>query len=144
LEFLGGTDKLLTTTEILGHVFAGVSSQQTYFLHGSFDSGRTTVPVGVPIAMNFQLDSTAQTESFFVSSAFALVDGLNTMGFPIGVPVFDLPSGFTVNAPSIGLVNNVIPGDIVPGPPGVPEPPSLLLLVVGLGGLAFIRLTRAR
>ena len=144
LEFLGETVQLMTTTEILGHSFAGASLERTYFLHGYFDSGRTTVPVGVPILMNLLISSSAQTESFFVSSGFAVVDGRNTMGFPIGVPVFDLPSGFTVNAPSIGLVNNVIPGDIVPGPPGVSEPPSLLLLVVGLGGLAFLRLTRAR
>ena len=144
LDFLGETVQLLKTEEILGDNYVGSNVQQIYFLHGYFDSGRTTVPVGVPILMNFLIASGAQTQSFFVSSAHAVVDGRNTMGFPIGVPVFDLPSGFTVNAPSIGLVNNVIPGDIVPGPSGVPEPSSLLLLVVGLGGLAFIRLARAR
>jgi hypothetical protein len=144
LDFLGETIVLLKTGDILGDNYVGSNVQQIYFLHGYFDSGRTTVPVGVPILMNFSIASAAQTISFFVSGAHAVVDGRNTMGFPIGVPVFELPSGFTVNAPSIGLVNNVIPGDIVPGPPGVPEPSSLLLLVVGLGGLAFIRLTRAR
>jgi hypothetical protein len=37
-----------------------------------------------------------------------------------------LPPGFTANAPSIGLVNNIIPGD------SAPEPMSMGLVAAGL------------
>jgi hypothetical protein len=130
LDFLRSSLQLLTTDEVLGQVYAGSHVTRDFVLSGSFDSGLMTVPVGVPILVNFSMSSGASTTAFFVSGAFAQVDGLHTLGFQQGVPVFDLPAGFTANAPSIGLVNDVIPAT------DAPEPGSAWM--AGLGCVALL------
>lgn len=139
LDFLFGSVKLLKTDEVFGQVYLGSHRSRDFELNGYFDSGLMTVPVGVPILVNFSMSSGASTTAFFVSGAFAQIDGRHTLGYQQGVPVFDLPAGFTVNAPSIGLVNNVIPAT------GTPEPRSACLAGFGCVALwAAVRIRRNR
>jgi hypothetical protein len=53
-----------------------------------------------------------------------------------GAEVFDLPDGVTANDPDLYIFNNVfLPPDTTP----VPEPSSVLLLLVSLAGLGALR-----
>lgn len=73
----------------------------------------------------------------------AVADFSNTLEFPTGVDVFNLPDGYTVNAGDY-LVNNrfINPNGVVGQ---VPEPSSLALLGISLGAFLGIRpLTRRR
>jgi hypothetical protein len=137
LTFQGEFVQLITTTPIFGEPYAGANFRREYALDGYFDSGLTTVPVGVPITMQFTVQTGVQTISFFVSGASGFMNAIDTLGLPQGVPVFDLPAGYSVDAPSIGLVNNVIPaaaGPIV----GVPAPASLGLMLSGLAVVGWL------
>ena len=67
-------------------------------------------------------------------------DALDPWGFIPGFSSFDLPNGYSVDAPSIGLVNGVVPGSSP-----VPEPSPLTLFASGLMLLgAFARMRRSR
>ena len=57
LDFLEEIVLLETHGEILGDTYFGADVSRTSFFHGYFDSGRTTVPVGVRIAMNSSIAS---------------------------------------------------------------------------------------
>ena len=73
----------------------------------------------------------------------AVADFSNTLEFPTGIDVFNLPVGYTVNAGDY-LVNNrfINPNGVVGQ---VPEPSSLALLGISLGAFLGIRpLTRRR
>ena len=76
-----------------------------------------------------------------LSSAFALMTGssatadfLHTLAFPIGMDVFNLPVGYTVNAGDY-LVNNRF---VAEAPGAVPIPPALALFATGLGLMGLL------
>lgn len=73
--------------------------------------------------------------------------GLLASAEALDFPVFFLPAGFTAFSESMGVVDNrwiLLPGD--PGGPGtpVPEPGMIVLLAIGLGVGAAVRLRRKR
>lgn len=60
--------------------------------------------------LNVQLDSGALSQSLL--GAYGSLDARDTFGVPQGgVPVFDLPAGYTVNSASLGIVNNAVGGE---------------------------------
>jgi hypothetical protein len=63
-------------------------------------------------------------------STWALSDFSNTLTFPAG-PVFNLPPGYTVDSPSLGIVDN----RFIYAQATVPEPSTALLLGGGLAAL---------
>lgn len=94
-----------------------------------------TLPVGVPLAGAMSLSSS--TEVSAQGRAQAQVDFLNTMSFALTGPVFDLPAGFTVNSPSLGIVDNRWIFAPQQQPPSAPEPS--LLFLMGAGAAAMLR-----
>lgn len=66
-------------------------------------------------------------------SMVATTDFSNTFTFPTGVPVFDLPAGYTVNSPSAHIVNNFYVN---------PVPESGTFAALGLGVLGLLRRRR--
>jgi len=116
----------------------GVGSNQIWDFSGDIHFTGTYL-TNVPIFFEFDAGASAQVQVFGIASGNALVDGLGTFGIPAGVAVFDLPDGFTVNAPSIELVNGVIPAD------ATPEPGTVVFMVIGIlaSGAAALRRKRA-
>jgi hypothetical protein len=93
----------------------------------------TIVGLGVPIFIQLRMD-VGVTASNFGSGSGALFN--NSLDFPVGVPLFVLPDGVTVNAPDSFVFDNVFaPG----GAAAVPEPGTLSILSLGLVGAGAMR-----
>jgi len=74
--------------------------------------------------------------AFGTYSATADMNYYDTLSFPTSGPVFNLPSGYTVNSVEGDIVNNAFLG----GPAAsVPEPSSLVLIGTALLGLYVAR-----
>jgi hypothetical protein len=128
------------TTQLLTNVvnniaWAGVGVDSVYFLTGEIHFTQV-VPTGTPLDMFFFIRTLSQGDAPAFSNAVASTDAMNTFGFAAGSGSFDLPEGYTVNAPSIGLVDGHIPGA------SVPESSSALL--AGAGFLAMLAARAAR
>jgi|GEM_PF-2157127 hypothetical protein len=107
-----------------GAFFAGPSPLTTQSILVGLDS---------PVLVQLRLDATVSaaapgstSDSFF----------LNSLDFPIGVALFNLDPGITVDAPDSFVTNNVF------APPGVaattPVPAALPLFASGLGALGLL------
>ena len=85
----------------------------------------TTFPVGTPVSILMGMTGSCGAGSSRGFPADCKFDALDPFGFIPGTVAFQLPEGYTVNAPSIGLVDGMIPSA------GVPEPRSTVVLVTG-------------
>jgi hypothetical protein len=97
-------------------VFAGYLVDETLDVTGEIRL-TMTVPTGVPLRLLLLMDLNSTCHSFFLAGAHGTTDGRETFGVPQeGIPVFDLPAGFTSNSTALGIVDNVVPaapGDVV-------------------------------
>jgi hypothetical protein len=69
------------------------------------------VPVNTPFPLELYLETVASVSSL-AGDAFDLsaqLTFLNTLKFATNGPVFNLPSGYTVNSGTAGITNNVVP-----------------------------------
>jgi hypothetical protein len=115
-------------------IFDGFTGDATA-LTPTFDA-----PVNVPFSLDMELFARSfvlygNDLSLFPNILFAssFTNFSDTVSFPTAGPVFNLPAGYTVNSVSGLIANNQWTGG---GVPSVPEPSSLLLLMVsGLAGL---------
>jgi hypothetical protein len=130
-ELTGHFVQAISDNNFIGEVWAGVDETEFWGLRGVFDSGTITVPTNTPLTLRLNLSISETAVANAIANASAGVNASDTFGLPIGTPVFDLPAGFTANAPSIGLVNNVIPGS------AAPEPMSMGLAAAGLAILGW-------
>jgi hypothetical protein len=113
--------------------FGEVSTGSTGLLAGG-DQLTTPVfevTVGTPFSVRVTLGVTAGASTNIThGNADAAASFGHTLGFASGRPVFDLPEGYTVDAPSAGIVDNTF---------AVPEPSTLALTLVGCALLASLR-----
>jgi hypothetical protein len=85
------------------------------------------VPVNTPFSIEFRLSVDALVQSrfgeiFFMESSSNFS---NTLTFATNGPVFNLPSGYTINSVDAGIVNNAYVA--------IPEPSTLWLSALGVG-----------
>ncbi|MEP7366167.1 MAG: hypothetical protein ABI972_23155 [Acidobacteriota bacterium] len=131
--------ELPITAFFIGQPYAGVNVSVGYGLDGVFDTGPVLVPTGVPVSISMTIVGSAVASALFISDAVADFDFSHTLGLPEGVPVFNLPPGFTANSVSMGLVNNII-GEPIGGDSGdVPEPGTFGLVAAACVFLGCLR-----
>jgi hypothetical protein len=66
----------------------------------------------------------------------AEIDFAHTLSFPASGPVFNLPAGYTIDVPDLGILNNRFGTD---GGPSVPEPSSMVLTGGALIAASLLR-----
>jgi hypothetical protein len=102
-----------------------------------FTSPVVTVNALLPVRLFLSLNASAGAAG---SGSSASADFAHTFGFPVGIDVFNLPVGVTVNAPGLNLFNNRFVPTVDPEPPPtVPEPATVTMLLLGAGGVAWCR-----
>ena len=96
-----------------------------------FTSPVVLIDTQFPVQFMMRLGANANAAG---SGSSASADFTHTMAFPVGIDVFNLPAGYTVNAPALNLVNNRF---VVPT--AVPEPASVALMPLGVSVGAWRR-----
>jgi len=131
-----GSDEFVRSTRILagvdpshGDMTLGFSSggevdnDLSAFIGGTLTTGTVIVPVGVPVAVSLQLGS-----GVFGNAGTATTFFEHSLDFARGVPLFNLPDGYTVEDPDAFVFDNRF------APPGaVPEPAAWALMIAGFG-----------
>ena len=101
---------------------------------GRVRPGNTVVPLDTAVLVQLRME--VGVSSAATGSSGSAIFG-NSLDFPIGSPLFNLPAGVTVNAPDSQVFDNVF----APAGP-VPEPPRPWLLLAG-GAALWLSMRRA-
>jgi hypothetical protein len=128
-------------TLLQGPLGVGAIHDVSYVINGSLQF-TTTVPVGSPFAISFSVGGKCGAgggNSFL--PATCQFDAYDPWGLVPGFDSFDLPDGYSINAPSIDLVDGVVP---LSGTGGVPEPAIWTVMLIGFGGLGAMMRGRKR
>jgi hypothetical protein len=113
-------------------VGAGFAVHDAVQLRGAFVMSGM-VPVGPPLTLQFRMNLGSRAFGGFGLDASGTASALNVLYLPRGVPVFELPEGYTANSPSLGLVDDF-----------VPEPDESALWAGALAALATVGRHRLR
>lgn len=92
------------------------------------------VPVNTPFTIELQLSVASNLSAQFseIFTVNANTNFLNTLTFAQAGPVFNLPSGYTINSVDAGIVDNV----------AIPETSAFLLAGAGIGLISIRQLGR--
>lgn len=112
------------------------SSTATGILAGPdlFSTPAFDVVVGTPFSVRVQMELRAGTNTNITHGNANATASLVEFHFPIDTPVFDLPEGYTVDAPTAGIDDNEY----------LPEPSHPAMLAAGASLLALLSRRRAR
>jgi hypothetical protein len=112
-------------------IFAGMARTENF--EGSFATPERLFDVGVPQVFGLQLITAASANTSFAESRMASADFMHTLGFTPGMPVFNLPDGYTADSADGRIVNNRFV------PTVIPEPRPVGLAAVAVMGLGVYR-----
>lgn len=102
-----GNGSLSVNGLLEGHV-TGTPFQAVAF--GTVSTPEVTLPVGIPISLSVSTTCVASAEPLrHVVSAYAI--GSSSVSLPVGIPVLDLPPGYTVDSVAGEIVGNLWVGD---------------------------------
>jgi hypothetical protein len=91
--------------------------------------------LNTPVALQIQLQAGVGS---FDPDGRAGVDFLNSLDFATGVPLFNLPAGYTANDPEMFIFDN----QFLP-PDSAPEPATWWLAGLALASMVWVRRRRA-
>lgn len=100
------------------------------FVNGTFETPVYSVPVDEPLVLYLEIVASASAVSRDGSAVGAQADFFNTLTLPTTGPVFDLPTGYTVNSVNGNILDNAF---VAP----IPIPAAWVLM---LSGLALVKL----
>jgi hypothetical protein len=115
--------------------FIGPSLCNNVIAPGIISTDTVLVTLGVPVGISLSVD--VQTHSNGLASSEANYS--NSLDFPTGIDLFNLPAGVTANAPGSFIFNNRYVPQVNAA---VPEPSSMLLVSSALGLFAMSRRRR--
>ena len=109
----------------------GAGCSGAFFAGGHLTTQSILIGLDQPVLIQLRLDASGSAAAPGSSSSSEFN---NSLDFPIGVLLFNLDPGITVNAPSSFVTDNVF------APPGAatPLPAALPLFVTGLGALGLL------
>jgi len=111
----------------------GFGCGSSLFASGGLTTAQASVPLDQPVLVQLRLD--ADVTAAAPLSASSVTFG-NSLDFPIGLALFNLEPGVTVNAPDSFVTDNIF------APPGAgattPVPAALPLFATGLGALGLL------
>ena len=116
-------------------IFAGMARTENF--EGNFATPERQFDVGVPQVYGLALITAASANTSFAEGRVSTADFMHTLGFTPGMPVFNLPDGYTADSADGHIVNNRFV------PTVIPEPHPFSLAAMGLFGLAVHRRWRS-
>jgi len=102
----------------------GTTTSFNTSIAGTYTTQPVVVPLNTPVPLMISLAANAGSSD---PNASVGVDFAHSIDFPVGVPLFNLPEGYTANAPDMFILDN----RFLPPVP-VPEPSTVLLSFIGL------------
>jgi hypothetical protein len=109
LSGLGGTSQIYLTSSGILDQSGLFASTAVSFPTSTIDRSFTTPVVNLAPNQPFRLDLELMTFSDMAGTGSTQSDffsGTNGFALPVGVPVFNLPEGYTVNIPELNVVDN--------------------------------------
>lgn len=95
----GGAPSTESSGLLVGAVFDGATANDLVL-------GPFLFPVGQPVTLDLKLKTAARASSYGFYQVDAVSDFSHTLGLPTGSPVFDLPSGFSVDSSELGILDD--------------------------------------
>ena len=111
----------------------GTTTNPSMSIAGLYQTQPVLVPLNTPVALQIQLQAGAGS---FDLGGVASVDFGSSLDFPIGVPLFNLPDGYTANDSDKFILHNQFQP---PSASGVPEPATWPVVLIVIAALIWQR-----
>jgi len=114
----------------------GTTSNFNTSIAGTYTTQPVLVPLNVPVALRIYVATNAGSGD---PGSFAGADFSHSLDFPTGVPLFNLPDGYTANDANMFIFDNQFQP---PSTSAAPEPATWPAVLIGIGTLAWYRKRR--